>query len=274
MSARAVLAFGLSLVLLLAACGEHAPARQPQAGASAPAASPSTSTSASASPSVKPTAAPKPKPPQTRTTRAPLRPRPKTLPAGLRRTTGAEGVALTFDDGPDPTWTPKILDQLKAAKAQATFCVIGTRVKSYPQLVARIVREGHQLCNHSWRHDIDLGRRPVAEIKADLARTNRAIQAAAPGAKVPFYRQPGGQWTAEVVSVAGQLGMRPLHWSVDPQDWAKPSAKTIRQRVTKATRPGSVVLLHDGGGNRAATVGACADLIGELKRRYGLVRLR
>ncbi|GAA2701495.1 polysaccharide deacetylase family protein [Micromonospora olivasterospora] len=273
MSARAVLAFGLSLVLFLAGCAERANAPRPEAApASTGSAKPMPTPTPPATP--KPTTSPKPKPKPTRTAPPRLRPLPTTLPAGLRRTTGSHAVALTFDDGPDPVWTPKILDQLKAAKAQATFCVIGTRARRYPQLVARIVREGHQLCNHSWQHDLNLGRRPVGEIKADLVRTNRAIQAAVPGAKVPFYRQPGGRWTPEVVAVARQLGMRPLHWAVDPQDWAKPTAPTIRQRVVKATRPGSIVLLHDGGGDRAATVAACANLIGELKRRYGLVRLR
>ncbi|MEV5820610.1 polysaccharide deacetylase family protein [Micromonospora harpali] len=264
MSARRVLAFGLCLALFLAGCGERTTDRRPEA-----AASPSTPTAPPAEPTPKPTVAPKP----TRTTPPPLRPRPTKLPAGLRRTTGGKAVALTFDDGPDPAWTPKILDQLKAAGAKATFCVVGTQVRKHPQLVARIAREGHQLCNHSWRHDIDLGRRPVAEIRADLTRTNRAIRAAAPDAKVTLYRQPGGRWTPEVVTVAKQLGMRSLHWAVDPQDWAKPTAPTIRKRVMGATKPGSIVLMHDGGGNRAATVAACAHLIGDLKRRYGLTRI-
>ncbi|RGC68999.1 Peptidoglycan-N-acetylmuramic acid deacetylase PdaC [Micromonospora sp. MW-13] len=267
MSARAALAFGISLILFLAGCGERTTGGSPEAVAPAPSAS--TSPKPTAKPTPKPTASPKP----TRTVPPRLRPAPTTLPAGLRRTSGGRAVALTFDDGPDPIWTPKILDQLRRAGAKATFCVIGTRARAYPQLVARIVREGHQLCNHSWRHDLDLGRRPVADIRADLVRTNRAIQAAVPGAKVPFYRQPGGKWTPEVVAVGRQLGMRPLHWSVDPQDWAKPSASTITRRVTGAVRPGAIVLMHDGGGNRAATISACAHLIGDLKRRYGLVRL-
>ncbi|WP_036373659.1 polysaccharide deacetylase family protein [Micromonospora sp. ATCC 39149] len=260
MSARTVLALGLSLALFLTGCSGRQTDRWSEATASP---------SASPEPTPEPTVAPKP----TRTTPPRLRPRPTALPAGLRRTTGGRAVALTFDDGPDPTWTPKILDQLRAAGAKAIFCVVGTQVRKHPQLVARIAREGHQLCNHSWRHDIDLGRRPVVEIRADLARTNRAIGAAAPGAKVSLYRQPGGRWTPEVVTVAKQLGMRSLHWSVDPQDWAKPTAPTITKRVTSAARPGSVVLMHDGGGNRAATVAACARLIGDLQRRYGLTRL-
>jgi peptidoglycan/xylan/chitin deacetylase (PgdA/CDA1 family) len=183
-------------------------------------------------------------------------------------------VALTFDDGPDPRWTPQLLDQLRAAHVTATFCLIGRQARRYPELVVRIVREGHQLCNHSWRHDLNLGRRPVAEIRADLLRTDRAIHAAVPNAKVSWYRQPGGRWTPEVVAVARQLGMRSLHWSVDPQDWDKPTSQTITARVEHAVKPGSVVLMHDGGGDRRPTLAACRHLIPDLKRRYGISRLR
>ncbi|MBX7269934.1 polysaccharide deacetylase family protein [Micromonospora sp. Llam7] len=202
-----------------------------------------------------------------------LLPLPAKLPAGLIRTTGTKKVALTFDDGPTPAWTPKVLDRLKAAKVTAIFCVVGTQVRKHPGLLRRIVREGHQLCNHSWNHDLDLARRPVAEIRADLVRTNKEIRRAAPDAEVPFYRQPGGRWTAEVVKVAKQLDMRSLHWTVDPKDWAKPTAATIEKRVKRAARPGAVVLLHDGGGDRAATLAACQRLIAGLKRDHGITEL-
>jgi peptidoglycan/xylan/chitin deacetylase (PgdA/CDA1 family) len=183
-------------------------------------------------------------------------------------------VALTFDDGPDPVWTPKVLEQLRKAKVKATFCVIGSRARRYPELMARIAEEGHQLCNHSWNHDMDLGRRSTAAIRADLRRTSAAIRAAVPDAKIPFYRQPGGRWSAEVVAVAKELGMRSLHWTVDPQDWAKPKGATIAKRISTAARPGAVVLLHDGGGDRSTTLAACPAVIKDLKRRYGIVKLR
>jgi peptidoglycan/xylan/chitin deacetylase (PgdA/CDA1 family) len=263
MRSRAVLAFGLGLVLLVTGCGD--PTRSPsQAGGPSPTASAPPAPKPKPSPRPSPTAKPKPK----------LRPLPKTLPAGLHRSSGGNGVALTFDDGPDPRWTPRLLDQLRADHVTATFCLVGKQAKRYPELVARIVREGHQLCNHSWRHDLNLGRRPVADIRADLVRTDRAIHAAAPNAKVLWYRQPGGRWTPEVVAVARQLGMRPLHWSVDPQDWDHPTAPTIVKRVEGAAHPGSVVLMHDAGGDRRATLTACRQVIPDLKRRYGIVRLR
>ncbi|MFG3711008.1 polysaccharide deacetylase family protein [Micromonospora sp. NPDC047730] len=266
MRPRAVLASGLALALLLGGCGDTS-ASPPEAAGPSPVAS------APLPPGPTPTASPRP----TRSTpppKRPVRPLPSKLPPGLQRSTGVRAVALTFDDGPNPVWTPKILDHLRAARVTATFCVVGTQARRHPDLVRRIVREGHQLCNHSWHHDLDLARRPVADIRSDLARTNAAIRAAVPGAKVPFYRQPGGRWTPEVVSVAKQLGMRSLHWNVDPQDWGKPTTATITNRVRAAARPGSVVLLHDGGGDRAATLAACPHLITDLKRRFGIARLR
>lgn len=262
MRSRSVLAFALGLVLFVTGCG--GPGKTPHQAAPPPAA-------ASPTPAPKPT--PTPRPTRTTPQKPKLRPLPKTLPAGLHRRSGDRAVALTFDDGPDPRWTPQILDQLRAAHVTATFCLIGKQARRYPELVARIVREGHQLCNHSWRHDMDLGRRPAAQIRADLMRTNQAIRAAVPGAKITWFRQPGGRWTAEDVAEARKLGMRPLHWNVDPQDWNHPAAKTIIQRVETAVRPGSVVLMHDGGGDRSQTIAACRRLIPELKQRYGISRL-
>ncbi|SCG57159.1 polysaccharide deacetylase family protein [Micromonospora humi] len=263
MRPRTVVVFALGLVLLVTGCG--GPGKTPQKVAAPP--------SASAVP--KPTPSPKPKPTRTTPPAKPkLRPLPKKLPAGLHRRSGSPGVALTFDDGPDPRYTPQILAQLRAAHVTATFCVVGRQAKRHPELVAQIVREGHQLCNHSWRHDVDLGRRPLAEIRADLERTNRAIHAAAPNAPITWFRQPGGRWTAEELTVARQLGLRPLHWSVDPQDWDHPPAKKIIKRVESASHHGSVVLMHDAGGDRTQTMAACRHLIPDLKRRYGIVRLR
>lgn len=264
MQARAALASVLAVVLVLSGCA------QPDTAIHV--AGPPSPVESTTGPTPKPT--PSPSATRTKPPKPPLRPLPAKLPAGLRRNTGVRPVALTFDDGPSPTWTPKVLDQLKAAHVTATFCVVGREAQRHPELIRRIVREGHQLCNHSWRHDLDLARRPVADIKADLARTNKAIQTAAPGTPVPFYRQPGGRWTPEVLVVAKELGMRPLHWAVDPQDWDKPTAATIAKRVHNAARPGSIVLLHDGGGNRAATLSACPHLIADLKHRYGITRLK
>ncbi|MBO4205339.1 polysaccharide deacetylase family protein [Micromonospora echinofusca] len=269
MTPRAAFAACTALLMLATAgCADQDRPARPAAGGTDPTAS----APATVPPSVAPTRRPAPTPTVRPTTSR--RPAPTALPPGLRRTTGVRGVALTFDDGPHPQWTPKVLDQLRAAGVKATFCVVGSKVRQHPALVVRIVREGHQLCNHSWQHDVDLGTRPEAQIRADLARTNQAIRAAVPGARIPYYRQPGGRWTPEVVAAAKGLGMQSLHWTVDPQDWAKPTASVISKRVTDRVRPGSIVLLHDGGGDRSATLRACPGLIASIKQRYGVTRLK
>ena len=206
-------------------------------------------------------------------------PKPKTKPAGngpfgSMKLTGRKAVALTFDDGPHPVWTPQVLDRLKAAKVKATFCVVGSQVRKYPDLIKRIVREGHTLCNHSYNHELDLGKRPVEEIKTNLEETNRAIHRAVPKAKIKYFRQPGGEWTANVVDVAASLGMLPLGWDVDPRDWEITDAKLIGSRVITHARPGSIVLMHDGGGDRNGTLAACPGVIKALNGRYGITQLR
>jgi peptidoglycan/xylan/chitin deacetylase (PgdA/CDA1 family) len=200
--------------------------------------------------------------------------RANTGPFGSRRLTGKRAVALTFDDGPSPQWTPLVLDLLRRAGVKATFCVIGMQVQKYPELVARIVREGHTLCNHTWNHEMDLGTKSKATIRANLRLTNHAIQAAAPGAKVPFFRHPGGFFTPAAVEVARSMGMSSLDWDVDPRDWEQQDAVLIRSRVLGAVRPGSIVLMHDGGGDRHGTYAALPVIISTLKQRYGITQLR
>lgn len=271
MTRRATLAAGLALTLLFAggyAAAAHRSASHDRrlievARPSTPALpSPPVASPDDPSPSPSP-------PPQA----APTRPTHTAGPLRVKRTTGVKAVALTFDDGPHAEWTPKILDRLRAAQVKATFCLVGQEVRRHPALVARIVREGHSLCNHSWRHDLDLGRRSEAQIRADLSRTNQEIRRAAPGARITYYRQPGGKWTPELIKVVEALGMVPLHWDVDPKDWQKPKADVLSKRVNAQVRPGSIILMHDGGGDRRATVAACGELIGSLRRKYGVVRL-
>lgn len=194
-------------------------------------------------------------------------------PYGSRSTTGSHEVALTFDDGPDPQYTPQTLALLRQYQVRATFCLVGVNVQQYPDLVRAIAADGHTLCNHSWSHDLSLGRKSRAEIEADLVRTNEAIRQAVPGARIAYFRQPGGNWTPRVVSVAHELGMTPLHWAVDPQDWRRPGAGSISATVTGATSSGAIVLLHDAGGNRQQTVTALRSILPNLTRRFTLIAL-
>ncbi|MEV4410594.1 polysaccharide deacetylase family protein [Catellatospora sp. NPDC049609] len=269
---------GFTLSLSAAACGGSPTASpwhpaSPEASASATtAASPSLDPSPSPSPSPSP-AAPSPTPSRAPTRKPTAKPTPEKAGFTIQRTTGSSGVALTFDDGPHGTWTPRVLDALKARGVKATFCLVGTQAKGHPELVRRIVAEGHTLCNHSWNHETKLGTLSEAAIRANMQRTNDAIHAAVPGAPIRYFRHPGGAWTAAAVKVSRQLGMSPLGWTVDPQDWRRPSASTIASRVVKNTRAGGVVLLHDAGGDRANTLAALPTIISGLRGKYRLIRL-
>lgn len=197
---------------------------------------------------------------------APLAP-DRSGPHGTRRTSGSAAVALTFDDGPHPVHTQQTLDVLRQFGVKATFCLVGRNVIAYPELVRAIAADGHTLCNHSWSHDFDLGSYPTAAIRTDLIRTSEAIRAAAPGHPVSYYRQPGGFWTPAVVEVARELGMTSIHWTIDPADYFQPGAGSITATVTAQAVPGSVVLLHDAGGNRTGTVLALRSILPNLRQR-------
>jgi peptidoglycan/xylan/chitin deacetylase (PgdA/CDA1 family) len=200
-------------------------------------------------------------------------------PAGSMTRTGGAGVALTFDDGPDPVQTPRMLDLLAKYHVRATFCLVGTNVQAYPALVRRIVADGHTLCNHSWQHSLTLGKQSPAVIRADLQKTNDAIHDAVPGAKVAYLRAPGGNFTPAYVRVAAEMGMKSIYWQTDPRDWDHPigeSSSAHRARVIaavqKQVRKGSIVLSHDCG--QPDTIAAYRVLIPWLQARYRLVPLK
>jgi peptidoglycan/xylan/chitin deacetylase (PgdA/CDA1 family) len=199
-------------------------------------------------------------------------------PAGSLMQTGTAAVALTFDDGPDPVHTPKILDLLAEHQVKATFCVVGVQVRAHPDLVRRIAEDGHTLCNHSWNHSLTLGRAKPKTIRADLAKTNAAIRAAVPDARIPYFRAPGGNFTDPLAAVAADLGMRSIYWHVDPRDWdhtTDASDGAHRTRVVGAVehevRPGSIVLSHDY--EQPQTIAAYETLLPWLKKRYKLIAL-
>ncbi|WSN10737.1 polysaccharide deacetylase family protein [Micromonospora sp. NBC_01699] len=230
-------------------------------------------------PSPTPSATPSPIPsaaPDGESTPADDRPRlalERDGPYGSRITTGAREVALTFDDGPDPEYTPQVLELLARYRVKATFCLVGQQVSAHPELVRAIVDAGHTLCNHSWSHDVGLGARTRTAIRTDLARTNAAIRAAVPGARIVYFRQPGGAWTSGVVATAWELGMTSLHWTVDPRDWTRPGAGNIASIVTAGVGAGAIVLMHDAGGDRQQTISALRTILPNLLRRFELESL-
>ncbi|GAB7052642.1 polysaccharide deacetylase family protein [Catenuloplanes indicus] len=210
--------------------------------------------------------------------RGPMRAEPPTRqraydgPEGTQRVTGTPSMSLTFDDGPSQ-YTDEVLDLLDKHGIKATFCVIGSQVRSHAAQMRRIVAEGHTLCNHTWNHDFQLAERTPEQIVKDLVRTNDAIHTVVPNAKVHYFRNPGGNFNHRTVSVAQNLGMVPLHWSIDSRDWETKDAKKICDLVEANAHPGAVVLLHDGGGDRRETTKALKKLLPFLKARYDLVAM-
>jgi len=196
-------------------------------------------------------------------------------PGNSLRTTGTDAVALTFDDGPDPVQTPKILAVLAEHDVKATFCLVGEQVQKHPEIVQMIVAAGHTLCNHTWNHSLVIGKEKPEEIQADLRRTNDAIHAAVPGTPIPFFRAPGGNFTDRLVKVARGDGMTSLYWQVDPRDWDHPAEENDAKHVTKVVnsvkkfvQPGSIVLSHDF--NQPDTIKAYEQLLPWLTKHFEL----
>lgn len=203
---------------------------------------------------------------------------PQYTSTGAQRRTGTDAVALTFDDGPDPVNTPLILDLLKQEGVKATFCLVGFRARDNPDLVRRIVAEGHTLCNHSWQHLIDLAKRPPGEIVQDLEHTNQAIRAAVPGARIPYFRAPGGNFTKGLVRTAKQMGMMSIYWEVDPRDWEHKKEESATAHVDRLIhdlkrdiKPGAIVLSHDN--KQPTTIEAYKVLLPWLKQNFQLIAL-
>lgn len=172
-------------------------------------------------------------------------------------------VFLTFDDGPDPTWTPQVLDVLAKHGVKATFCMVGRYAKANPALVARVVAEGHTLCNHTQNH-ASLDTLSADGVETEIATAQASISGAG-GVSPSVFRIPYGRGSATVSAVAGRLGLSILGWNVDPSDYTRPGTDQIVARVSQALRPGAIVLMHDGGGERSQTVAALDRLIPMLK---------
>ncbi|MGI9032538.1 MAG: polysaccharide deacetylase family protein [Acidimicrobiales bacterium] len=175
-------------------------------------------------------------------------------------------VALTFDDGPDPRWTPAILAILHDEGVPATFCLVGRIAARLPALARAEVAAGHTICNHTVDHDVTLDRAPHQRVVDEIGEGADLVRAAA-GVPLLFYRPPGGALSPDVVAVAHANGQRVLDWSVDPSDYRRPPAAEIVARILANVGPGGVVLMHDGGGDRSQTVAALRPLIEALKAR-------
>src|SRR5438046_6337531 len=153
-------------------------------------------------------------------------------------------IAMTFDDGPSATLTPKLLDLLAGRHIKVTFFVIGENVAEHPEIVARAAREGHEIGNHSWSHP-NFAKMSQESVRSQLQRTDDAIKNAT-GKRPTLMRPPYGSLTErEKHWIHDEFGYRIILWEVDPYDWKRPGPAVVRNRILKETRPGSIVLSHD-----------------------------
>jgi peptidoglycan-N-acetylglucosamine deacetylase len=185
---------------------------------------------------------------------------------------GEHQVAITFDDGPDPRWTPKILDILKAVNVKAAFFLVGMNAERYPGIVRRIVNEGHEIGNHTYYHP-NLALYWPEHIRLELNATQFLLETIT-GRATTLFRPPYAADTSPTqlseltpLRIAEDLNYLVVLESIDPQDWAKPGADTILQRVKQQRRDGSIILLHDAGGDRSQTVEALPRILEWLHTR-------
>ncbi len=228
----------------------------PPAPSSAPGSPPAPTESPTPTPT--PTVAPPAVPPAPVVTVPPL---PDWQPAG------GKVVYFTFDDGPDPKWTPQILSVLASYDAHATFFALGSRVSEHPWLVQRAVSEGHSVQNHSWDHT-NFTKIPVGQVlDQQLKPTIDAITSAG-GVRPTCVRPPEGARNADVAVTIALSGEQIALWTLDSRDWTRPGTKAIVDNVLKGVGPGSIILMHDAGGpDRSQTVAALKLLLANLSSR-------
>ena len=172
-------------------------------------------------------------------------------------------VALTFDDGPDAVYTPRILEVLHQNKVPATFFVLGSQVDKYPRVMQWISKAGHEIGNHGYQHR-DLHKLTEREVYDDIKRGERSILRTT-GILAQYYRPPGGVMTHDVMNAVQASGYDVIHWSIDPRDWSLArTASVIAKSVKHNVSPGDIILFHDGGLNQKQTVSALQDLIQHL----------
>ncbi|GER91619.1 oligosaccharide deacetylase [Dictyobacter vulcani] len=174
-------------------------------------------------------------------------------------------VALTFDDGPQPTFTPQVLNVLQLYHVQATFFCIGSQVRKYPGIVRQTYQDGDVVGNHTWSHP-NLTRLSPDEIRSQIRSASTVIQQVT-GRAPTLFRPPYDATNATVGRIAAQLGLVQTEWTIDARDWQRPGVAAIVSTVLHSARNGSIIILHDGGGDRSQTVQALPLIIKGLRQR-------
>lgn len=191
-------------------------------------------------------------------------------------------LALTFDDGPNPAWTPQLLDSLAKHDVRATFFMVGGFAQSEPALVRRIAAAGHLIGNHSWSHP-NLALTAAGDVTEELTRTSQTLEQLT-GTPVKYFRPPFGARRPYVLQTARRLGMVPVTWNAITTDWSEPSTDAIAGRlmrtIARLERRGwaTNIVLHDGGhrglgANRGPSVAAAGQLLARYKESHRFVRL-
>ncbi|MDP1819350.1 MAG: polysaccharide deacetylase family protein [Acidimicrobiales bacterium] len=176
-------------------------------------------------------------------------------------------VSLTFDDGPDPRYTPRILEVLRRYGVRATFFQLGGMAERHPDLVRQVVAEGHAIANHTWEHR-DLRGLDDAQLTAEVDRTTEVLEEIS-GQPIVCIRPPRGRADPSVVARLAARDLTSVVWSADSRDFSKPGAPSIVQEALLGTQPGAIILLHDAGGDREQTVAALPAIIeGILAQGY------
>ncbi|WP_343964754.1 polysaccharide deacetylase family protein [Kribbella koreensis] len=191
--------------------------------------------------------------------------------AAPRGAVAAKYVVLTFDDGPSPQYTAQVLAILRRYGVQATFFELGQNVRKYPAVTRKVHQQGHSVQNHTYSHP-DLRKVSAATFRSQIQSADRYIRAQT-RSNPRCLRPPYGGVNATVRRRAAALHKSIRLWTVDPRDWSRPGTSVITRRVLLSVRNGSVILLHDGGGNRSQTVAALPTILRTLKARGYTFRL-
>jgi peptidoglycan-N-acetylglucosamine deacetylase len=182
--------------------------------------------------------------------------------------TNLKEVALTFDDGPHPETARKLLDLLGKEGVKATFFVVGSKVDESPRLIRRMMKEGHEVGNHTYSHP-RLDGMDAAQIRDEIAKCGHAVFRAT-GAGMNLFRPPGMRYDEIVIRTAQDLGYVTIHWNTAAQDFQPQEPSRIVEKVLKRTQPGSVILLH----SHPNTLEALPAILSELKAKgYRFVRV-